>query len=148
MKKMFLTGILLILAVSQVVARKTFKLHFAKSSLTVFLAADGPSRQKGLMYRKYLAPGMGMLFVFDYPARYGFWMKNTYIPLSIAFLDKNKYIISISSMKPLDKTTVYSKGKALYAVEVNKGWFHKRGIKPGMAVKFGNKLLKKLASKN
>ena len=88
-------------------------------------------RAKGLMNRFSLQPDHGMLFVFEEPQPLGFWMKNTYIPLSIAFVDKDGRIVNIEDMKPLDESTHWSRGFALYAVEMKQGWFLTRGVKAG-----------------
>src|SRR5690349_15524248 len=78
-------------------------------------------RATGLMNRFSLQPDHGMLFVFDRPQPLAFWMKNTYIPLSIAFLDADGTILNIEDMKPQDESTHWSKGNALYAVEMKQG---------------------------
>jgi uncharacterized membrane protein (UPF0127 family) len=91
-------------------------------------------RAKGLMNRFSLQPDHGMLFVFEEPQPLGFWMKNTYIPLSIAFVDANGRIVNIEDMKPHDETTHRSRGFALYAVEMKQGWFAARGVKAGDVV--------------
>jgi len=88
-------------------------------------------RATGLMNRFSLAPDHGMLFVFEAPQPLGFWMKNTYVPLSIAFADVDGRIVNIEDMKPQDETTHWSRGFALYAVEMKQGWFAAHGIKAG-----------------
>jgi len=88
-------------------------------------------RATGLMNRFSLAPDHGMLFVFEAPQPLGFWMKNTYVPLSIAFADADGRIVNIEDMKPQDETTHWSRGFALYAVEMKQGWFAAHGIKTG-----------------
>ena len=91
-------------------------------------------RAKGLMNRFSLQPDHGMLFVFEQPQPLAFWMKNTYIPLSIAFVDVGGKIINIEDMRPQDESTHWSRGMALYAIEVKQGWFAARGIGPGATV--------------
>jgi len=91
-------------------------------------------RAKGLMNRFSLQPDHGMLFVFEDPQPLGFWMKNTYIPLSIAFVDVNGRIVNIEDMKPHDETRHQSRGFALYAIEMKQGWFAARGVKAGDVV--------------
>jgi uncharacterized membrane protein (UPF0127 family) len=84
------------------------------------------------MYRRSLAPDSGMLFVFQQPETLRFWMKNTYIPLSIAYIDSKAVITDILEMAPLDTTTPYLASRAaLYALEMNPGWFETHTIKPG-----------------
>jgi len=91
-------------------------------------------RATGLMNRFSLQPDHGMLFVFEQPQPLGFWMKNTYVPLSIAFLDASGKIVNIDDMKPLDETTHWSSGMAVYAIEMKQGWFAGKGITAGDVV--------------
>lgn len=95
------------------------------------VASDFSTRARGLMHRKGLAPNAGMLFVFDGPSQQCMWMKNTDIPLSVAFLDEQGTIINIADMQPHDEQTHCSRRPALYALEMTRGWFAERGIKPG-----------------
>jgi hypothetical protein len=100
--------------------------------------ADRPaSREQGLMFRRSLPEDEAMLFVFEYPQMQSFWMRNTYLPLDIAFLSEQKVIINILTMKPLDEGPRYrSLAPALYVIETNAGWFQKNGIKPGDRAEF------------
>jgi len=93
------------------------------------------TRAKGLMNRFSLQPDHGMLFVFDQPQPLGFWMKNTYVPLSIAFIDGDGRILNIEDMKPLDESTHFSRGAALFALEMKQGWFKAKNIAAGDVVK-------------
>jgi uncharacterized membrane protein (UPF0127 family) len=95
------------------------------------LAVDPGVRMQGLMHRKSLASNAGMLFVFDQPAVQCMWMKNTYIPLSVAFIDGKGEIINIADMQPHSEQSHCADHPALYALEMNRGWFAQRGIKPG-----------------
>ena len=95
------------------------------------VAADYGSRMQGLMHRKSLGPNAGMLFIFDAPATHCMWMKNTYIPLSVAFLDAQGAIINIADMQPHSEQSHCAARPALYALEMTQGWFAQRGIKPG-----------------
>ena len=105
---------------------------FGGHTLWAEVADEEPERQKGLMFRHEMAENVGMLFVFDAPHTSSFWMKNTPLPLSIAFLDEEKRVLNIERMAPYDDRSRHeSKGLALYALEANQGWFEKRGIKPG-----------------
>jgi uncharacterized membrane protein (UPF0127 family) len=99
--------------------------------LTAEVAATPEERATGLMNRFSLRPDNGMLFVFERPEPLSFWMKNTFIPLSIAFLDADGRILNIEDMAPQTETTHWSKGPALYALEMRKGWFAERGLKSG-----------------
>ena len=95
------------------------------------VAADFSTRGRGLMHRKGLAPNAGMLFIFDGPSQQCMWMKNTYIPLSVAFLDDKGEIINIADMQPHSEQSHCAARPALYALEMAQGWFAQRGIKPG-----------------
>jgi len=97
-------------------------------------AATEATRTYGLMNRFSLQPDHGMLFVFAEPQPLAFWMKNTYVPLSIAFIGADGRIINIDDMAPRTEETHPSRGLALYALEMKKGWFADRGIRPGDAV--------------
>ncbi len=96
------------------------------------VVADFSSRARGLMQRKGLAPNAGMLFIFDELATHCMWMKNTYIPLSVAFLDEQGTIINIPDMQPHSEQSHCAARPARYALEMTQGWFAQRGIKPGM----------------
>lgn len=96
------------------------------------VASDYSTRGRGLMYRRELAPNAGMLFIFDQPGEQCMWMKNTLIPLSVAFMDAQGTIINIADMQPQSEQTHCAARPALYALEMTKGWFAERGIKPGM----------------
>ncbi len=98
------------------------------------VVATPEHRAQGLMNRFSLQPDHGMLFVFDQPQPLGFWMKNTYIPLSIAFVGADGKIVNIEDMKPQDETTHWSRGLALYAIEMKQGWFAAKGIRTGEVV--------------
>lgn len=84
------------------------------------------------MHRKDMPQHEGMLFVFESREMQCFWMKNTLLPLSIAFLADDGRIVSIADMKPLDETSHCSAEPVRFALEMNQGWFAKRGFKPGM----------------
>ena len=103
-------------------------------SLIVEVASTPKTRETGLMNRFSLQPDHGMLFVFEAPQPMAFWMKNTYIPLSIAFVDAKGRILNIEDMRPQDEATHWSKGPALYAIEMRQGWFATRGIAEGDVV--------------
>ena len=102
--------------------------------LVVEVAATPESRETGLMNRFSLRRDHGMLFVFEVPQPLAFYMRNTYIPLSIAFVDARGRIVNIEDMRPKDESTHWSKGPALYAIEMQQGWFAAKGIAAGDAV--------------
>lgn len=94
--------------------------------------ADTPgTRAMGLMYRRELGLNRGMLFVFERSERHCFWMKNTYIPLSIAFIDQNGTITDIADMQPRSEDTHCPSGPVRYALEMTQGWFAEKGITVG-----------------
>jgi uncharacterized protein len=95
--------------------------------------ADEPAeREQGLMMRRELGEDHGMLFVFERTSQQSFWMHNTLIPLSIAYLGEDGEVLEIRDMFPLDRSAVPSSSAAVrYALEVNQGWFARRGIVPG-----------------
>ena len=95
------------------------------------VASDMGSRMQGLMYRKAMAQNAGMVFVFDEDAAHCMWMKNTLIPLSVAFVDQSGEIINIADMQPQTEQSHCAARPARYALEMNKGWFAQRGIRPG-----------------
>jgi uncharacterized membrane protein (UPF0127 family) len=95
------------------------------------VAADYSTRGRGLMYRKSLAPNSGMLFIFDGAEIHCMWMRNTYVPLSVAFLDAQGAIINIADMQPQSEQTHCAARPAAYALEMTQGWFAERGVKPG-----------------
>jgi uncharacterized membrane protein (UPF0127 family) len=102
--------------------------------LTAEVANSDATRTQGLMHRRILPENRGMLFVFDSPAFHAMWMMNTYIPLSVAFLDESGVIINIENMKPHTQDTHPATKPAKYALEMNLGWFSKRGVKPGARI--------------
>ena len=99
------------------------------------VAADSASRARGLMFRDSLGPNQGMIFVFEESARQCFWMRNTRIPLSAAFIDESGRIVNIADMQPLDERSHCSVRPVRYALEVNQGWFAKRGISAGFKLR-------------
>lgn len=96
------------------------------------VAATDQNRQVGLMNRREMPPQRGMLFVFDHENTHCMWMRNTLLPLSVAFVDAKGVIINIEDMKPQTEDNHCAKIPARYALEMNAGWFAQRGIKPGM----------------
>ena len=91
-------------------------------------------KAKGLMFREKLGKNEGMLFVYEREEVLSFWMKNTRIPLSIAFIAKNGKIVDIQDMEPFNLQSHVSARPAQYALEVNQGWFKKNGIEVGDSV--------------
>jgi len=116
---------------------KLYTLHIDDIRLNVEIAQDPESLEKGLMFRRKLPEDQGMLFVFPYEHVLSFWMRNTYIPLDIAFIDASGKVIDIQYMEPIDESKHYvSSGPALYALEVNGGWFARHQLGVGAMVVF------------
>jgi uncharacterized membrane protein (UPF0127 family) len=108
----------------------TAGMHIIKAEV----AATDAQRQQGLMYRENMAVNEGMVFVFERPAGVCMWMKNTPLPLSVAFLDDTGKIINIEDMKPHTTESHCAKKLASYALEMNQGWFKNKNIKPGVSI--------------
>ena len=116
-------------------ALPTTKLSVGIHLIQAEVANTMGTRSQGLMRRKSMAQGAGMVFVFDEVADHCMWMKNTLIPLSVAFVDERGEIANIADMQPLDETTHCAARPVRFALEMNQGWFKKRGISPGMPIK-------------
>lgn len=104
--------------------------------LKVEIADTEESRATGLMWRKKLDEGRGMLFVYEKPQKLAFWMKNTFIPLTIGYFDEHRVLIQTLDMNPGTLSHHVSKALSLYALEVPQGWFAKMKIKPGAKFSF------------
>jgi len=105
--------------------------------LHVEVAVSEAEQARGLMYRKSLPSDGGMLFVYPSPRTVHYWMRNTFIPLSIAFIGSDRRIINMADMAPNNSTRTYSsRGPCQYVLEVNQGWFKKHGVQPGDRVEF------------
>jgi len=116
---------------TNLLALNIIKADGEKVTLEVELAQTDQQQQRGLMERTELGKNRGMLFVFDQEQPLSFWMKNTLIPLSIAYIDESGTIVDIQDMQPLDETSHPSAGPAKYALEVNQGFFRENGINVG-----------------
>jgi uncharacterized membrane protein (UPF0127 family) len=127
------------LAVGSDSDNKVVRLRVAANSRLIPVEAEfadtEAKKERGLMFRKSLPEYSGMLFVFDPPAQATFWMKNTRIPLSIGFIDREGRILEIRSMKPFDQTIISSiSNRVAYALEVNLGWFDRHGVRLGARI--------------
>ena len=98
------------------------------------LAQSPEERSIGLMFRKTMATNDGMLFAFKQAGQQCFWMKNTLLPLSIAFIGEDGSVVNLDDMKPLTLDGHCSKKPVRYVLEMNDGWFAKRGIKAGSKI--------------
>ena len=131
MKRLLLCLTLCFISISAQAAMPLMELNIGKHALTAEVANTDPDRMQGLMHRRMLPENRGMLFVFPNIAYHGMWMMNTYIPLSVAFIDDKGVIINIEDMQPHTRDSHSAKQPAKYALEMNLGWFRKRGIGPG-----------------
>ncbi|MFQ3671453.1 MAG: DUF192 domain-containing protein [Verrucomicrobiia bacterium] len=112
------------------------ELRIGSSLLRAEVAEKPGDQARGLMFRERLAPDAGMLFVFAEGRRASFWMKNTQLPLSIAYLGRDGTILEIYDLEPFNETPVVSRSEAVwFALEVNRDWFRARGIQPGEKVR-------------
>ena len=102
-------------------------MHFIHAEV----AETGKQREIGLMMRERLGPNEGMLFVFDEKRSYCFWMRNTLVPLSIAFLDDDGRIVNIEDMAPKTEDSHCAKRPVRFALEMEQGWFARRALGPG-----------------
>lgn len=98
------------------------------------VAATDATRSRGLMFRKELAPNHGMLFIFEQPNVQCFWMRNTLLPLSIAFILDDGTITNIADMAPMTENSHCSTAPVRYTLEMEQGWFAKRGITAGKKI--------------
>lgn len=110
------------------------ELTLADQTLQVEIAQTPATMSQGLMHRDHLPEDRGMLFVWPRDQVVGMWMKNTRIPLSVAFIDREYRILNIADMQPHSLQTHPSAGPARYALEVNQGWFARNGIAAGTRI--------------
>jgi uncharacterized membrane protein (UPF0127 family) len=110
---------------------ETVAIESGGTRLLVELAVTEQERNRGLMYRKTLEDGKGMLFVFEYDQKLAFWMKNTSLPLSLAYLGSDGSILQILDLVPFSLEGRSSTRSARYALEVPQGWFDRAGLKVG-----------------
>lgn len=130
-KNVIKISVLLLLLTSMSCSLQTVELTINGNVLTVELAVSKDEQMTGLMNREELDPDKGMLFVYTEDRPMNFWMKNTLIPLDIAYIDSKGRIREIYTMKPLSKKTVSSKRLLRFALEVNAGYFAEHGITEG-----------------
>lgn len=104
------------------------------------VADDMPRRMQGLMFRKELPGNQGMVFAFERSDAHCMWMKNTFVPLTVAFLDDNGTILNLADMQPQSETNHCAKGAARYALEMRQGWFAQKGVKEGDRIEGVNRL--------
>jgi uncharacterized membrane protein (UPF0127 family) len=110
---------------------RAINVKVAGHPLKVEVADTDESRARGLMFRQGMPRNEGMLFIFTDPGYHSMWMMNTYIPLSVAFIDGEGKILNILDMQPKTQDTHSAAGPARYAIETNLGWFAEKKIKAG-----------------
>lgn len=110
------------------------RLSLGSGTLDVEVASNKAQRSLGLMNRPSMPETRGMLFVYPAPAYFCMWMKNTKLPLSVAFIDAQGQVINIEDMVPQTETNHCTQRNATYALEANRGWFVKHGVVPGSQV--------------
>jgi len=123
--------VLMTACVSQAQNQPLVRVQAGDKLLTLELADTFEERAQGLQDRKHLCDECGMLFQFEQPVQVGFWMKDTYIPLDIAYLDASGEILLIGQMQPLSEKSLQSPPNTSYAWEMNLGWFKRNGVKVG-----------------
>ncbi len=106
----------------------------ARVAVHVEVAATLAQRQQGLMFRTQLGEDEGMLFLFDRDVQTGFWMRNTLVPLDIAYIGADLRVNEIKQGTPLDETPLVPAGRYRYVLEVNQGWFERHGLGPGARI--------------
>lgn len=138
MKRLLTTCLLSLLLWAPAQAQRAPQLHLPRVTLTAGLhliqaqvAATDGQRATGLMYRQDMPVNEGMLFVFEQPAIQCFWMRNTLLPLTAAFIADDGSIVNLADMQPLSDRSHCSARPVRFVLEMNQGWFTKRGLKAG-----------------
>jgi hypothetical protein len=135
----FFSILLFSLSVTMTWAQENTKLPVISLNVGMYVinaevASTHAQREQGLMFRTKMGTNEGMLFIFPVPASVCMWMKNTLLPLSVAFIDENGRIANIEDMKPQTVDSHCSKKLVHYALEMKQGWFKEKNIKPGSSV--------------
>ncbi|MDO9601297.1 MAG: DUF192 domain-containing protein [Rhodocyclaceae bacterium] len=134
MKNLFFLGLGLVALGVAAQALPVMELQAGFHRIEAEVAHTQPARVQGLMQRREMAPQRGMLFVFPESDRHCMWMKNTLLPLAVAFLDDAGSIINVAEMQPGSEENHCAARPARYALEMNAGWFARRGLKPGALI--------------
>lgn len=129
-------------ALAQPAPAGTPQLNLPRTSISVGMlridaqvASTPQQREIGLMHRREMPQHEGMLFIFDQPATQCFWMRNTLLPLTAAFVEDDGTIANLADMKPLDETSHCSSKPVRYVLEMNQGWFEKRNLRAGVKLR-------------
>jgi uncharacterized membrane protein (UPF0127 family) len=130
----FCTTLLLLLSTQTLAQMPRMELTAGFFRIDAEVAADQENRMQGLMHRKRLPTHEGMLFVFPSTQRHCMWMRNTLLPLSVAFLDEQGRILNIEDMQPQTEISHCAAAPARFALEMNRGWFASKGLKPGLRI--------------
>ncbi|HRQ58900.1 MAG TPA: DUF192 domain-containing protein [Azoarcus taiwanensis] len=128
-------GLLVSAALAAQVQLPVAELSVGMHRIEAEVAHTDQTRRIGLMNRQSMPEQRGMVFVFTHDARHCMWMRNTLIPLSVAFLDNEGRILNIEDMEPLTEDSHCAAGPARFALEMNKGWFERRGIGDGIRIR-------------
>jgi uncharacterized membrane protein (UPF0127 family) len=131
MKKMIASACLVLASWGVLADMPRMEFNIGMYRIEAEVAADQKNRMQGLMNRRAMAAQQGMLFVFTEANRHCMWMRNTYLPLSVAFLDDQGVILNIEDMEPQTENNHCAAKPARFALEMNKGWFAQKGVKPG-----------------
>lgn len=116
----------------------TLAMRIGNANLVAEIARTEVERERGLMFRKRLEDGKGMLFVFDKDDRLAFWMKNTLLPLSLAYISADGTIRQIVDLEPESLAAIQAERSVRYALEVPRGWFDRAGVRVGDVVSFAD----------
>jgi uncharacterized membrane protein (UPF0127 family) len=132
MKNLLCAGLLLVASFSAIAqSSPVMELQAGFHRIEAEVVNTPQSRAQGLMHRREMAPQHGMLFIFTEDNQHCMWMKNTLIPLAVAFIDEGGRILNIEEMKPQSEANHCAVRPARYALEMNAGWFSQRGLKRG-----------------
>lgn len=115
---------------------RTIKLWVGAEELATEIAHSPKEIETGMMHRKSMEENEAMLFVFDFPRQTSFWMKNTFVPLSCAYIDPDGVILELHDMKPLDESPIPAgTDRVQFVLEVKQGWFERHNVKPGAKIR-------------
>jgi uncharacterized membrane protein (UPF0127 family) len=134
LQSLVMAFLVIIWSVSASASTDLVRLGLGDGVLDVEVATTQRQRSQGLMNRKSMPSDRGMVFAYPAPAYFCMWMKNTLIPLSVAFIDAQGQVINIADMTPQTETNHCTQRNATFALEVNQGWFAQHGVRAGTQV--------------